>query len=268
MHEKQAQRRWFNGPIFCALLCLAAALPSGCAKRESAVARGNREGVLHYSVGSEPSDLDPHVVTSLAEARIIPALFEPLVSFDPADLHPVPALAESWEISPDGLTYTFHLREAQWSNGEPITAQDCIDSWRRILTPSLAADYAYLFYLIQGAEDFHQGRTTDFSQVGLAAPAARTLVVRLAHPAPYFLQLLLNMPWRPVNVRSIAAHGDAYQRGTAWTRPDRLVTSGPFVLKEWLPHQRLVVGKSPTYWDRAHVQLNAIVFYPTDSVDA
>lgn len=249
-----------------AALCLLAA---GCAKRESAVALGNRSGVLHYSIGTEPSDLDPHIITGLAEAKVIPALFEALVSFDPIDLRPMPALAEKWEISPDGLVYTFHLRSsARWSNGDPVTAQDCVDSWRRVLTPTLAADYAYLFYVLRGAEDFHLGRTADFASVGVAARDERTLVVTLAHPAPYFLQILLNMPWRPVHVRSIAAAGDAYRRGSSWTRVGRIVTNGPFVLKEWTPHQRIVVEKSPTYWDRDHVRLNAIHFYPTDSVDA
>ena len=261
-------RKTLGGILSCLFMCFVGLLLSSCAKHETEVARSNRTGVLHCSIGSEPTDLDPHIVTSLAEAKVLPALFEGLVSFDPATLAPVPALAERWDISPDGLVYTFHLRPAQWSNGDQITAQDCLDSWRRILTPTLAADYAYLFYIIRGAEDFNKGRTRDFALVGLAAPDPCTFIVTLAHPAPYFLQILLNVPWRPVHVRSIAAIGDVYRRGTPWTQAGRLVSSGPFVLKEWSPQQRIVVEKSPTYWDRAHVSLNAIHFYPTDSVDA
>ncbi|MDB6113714.1 MAG: oppA 1, partial [Lacunisphaera sp.] len=158
----------------------------GCARKqaEGAGARGDRTGTLHCSIGSEPTDLDPHVVTGIGEAKVIHALFEPLVSFDPKTLQPVPALAEKWDVSPDGLTYTFHLRaNALWSNGEPLTAQDCVDSWRRMLTPSLAADYAYLFYLIKGAEDFNKGRIADFSAVGITAPGAHTFVVTLVQPA-------------------------------------------------------------------------------------
>ena len=253
--------------LLASVLCLLAV--GGCAKRETTVERGNREGVLHYSIGSEPSDLDPHIVVALADSKIIGALFEPLVTFEPVTLAPKPALAERWEISADGLTYTFHLRaNAKWSNGETITAQDCVDSWHRILTPSLAAGYADWFYILRGAEAFNKGRTKDFSTVGVAAPDPHTLVVTLAHPAPYFLQVLLNSPWRPVNVRSIAAFGDPYQRGTPWTRPGRLVSSGPFVLKEWNAHQHILVEKSPTYWDHAHVRLNAIRFYPIDNMDA
>jgi oligopeptide transport system substrate-binding protein len=221
---------------------------AACAKRESVVERGNRESVLHLSIGSEPSDLDPHIVVNLADAKVIQSLFEPLVTFEPGTLAPKPALAERWEISTDGLTYTFHLRpDAKWSNGEAVVAQDCVDSWRRILTPSLGANYAYFLYLLRGAEAFHQGHTKDFSTVGVAATDIRTLVVTLTHPAAYFLQVLLNTPWRPINVRSIAGIGDPSQRGTPWTRPGRLVSSGPFVLKEWNAHQRIVVEKSPTF---------------------
>jgi oligopeptide transport system substrate-binding protein len=251
-------------PAALALLVFAA-----CKKRETPVERGNREGILHLSVGSEPSDLDPHTVTGLGEAKLVQTLFDPLVSFEPGTLAPVPALAAKWDISPDGLTYTFHLRpDAKWSDGSPLTAQDCVDSWRRILTPTLAADYAYFLYLLRGAEAYHRGQTTDFSTVGAVARDPHTLVVTLTHPAPYFLQALLNSCWRPVNVRAIAAVGDPYRRGTPWTRPGKLVSSGPFTLKEWTPQQRIVVEKSPTYYDRDRVRLNAVHLYPTDSIDA
>jgi len=242
---------------------------TGCGKRETTVELGNREGILHLSIGSEPSDLDPQTVTGTGDAKIIQALFEPLVSYETGTLAPVPALAERWEISADGLTYTFHLRpDAKWSNGDPVTAQDCVDSWRRILTPSLAADYAYFLYLLRGAEDFNKGRSADFSNVGAVARDARTLVVTLTHPAPYFLQILLNSPWRPIHLRSIAAVGDPYNRSTKWTLPGALVSSGPFVLKEWSLNRRVIVEKSPTYYDSAKVRLNALHFYPIDNIDA
>jgi oligopeptide transport system substrate-binding protein len=113
-------------------------------------------------------------------------------------------VAERWEISPDGLTYTFHLRaDAKWSDGASVTARDFVASFRRILTPSLAADNATLFYLVRNAEAFNQGRLADFAQVGFAAPDDRTLRITLAHPAPYFLTLLAQMPWLPVPLPAI-----------------------------------------------------------------
>lgn len=254
--------------MVCGLLAFVAFSLAGCGRRETVVERGNREGVLHMALGNEPTDLDPHTITGTADAKIVQALFEPLVSYEPGTLKPVPALAERWEISADGLTYTFHLRAgALWSNRDPVTAQDCVDSWRRILTPALGAEYAYFLYLLRGAEAFNKGTTTDFSTVGVVARDPSTLVVTLAHPAPYFLQVLLNSPWRPVNVRAIAKIGDPNSRGTRWTQPGALVSSGPFVLKEWAINQHVIVEKSPTYWDREHVRLNAIHFYPIDNID-
>lgn len=253
-----------------ALLCLALSslIFAGCAKRETVADRGTREGILHLAVGNEPTDLDPHTVTGTGDAKIVHSMFEPLVSYDPKTLAPVPALAERWDISPDGLTYTFHLRDAKWSNGEPITAQDCVDSWKRMLTPALGAEYAYFLYLLRGAEAYYNGKSKDFATVGATARDARTLVATLEYPAPYFLQMLLNSPWRPVNVRAIAAAGDPTRRGTPWTRPGKHVSSGPFVLKEWTINQHVIVAKSPTYWARDQVQLNAVHFYPIDNVDA
>ena len=244
-------------------------LISACTRRETDVQRGNREQVLHRGIGSEVSDLDPQLVTGLAEQCVVSALFEGLVTEDPRDLHPVPGVAERWETSPDGLTYTFHLRaDAKWSDGTPVTAPDFVASFRRILTPSLAADNATLFYLVLNAEAFNQGRLADFAQVGFAAPDDRTLRITLAHPAPYFLTLLAQMPWLPVPLPAIEKSGAADQRGNPWTRPGRLVGNGPFVLKTWKPNEVIIVEKSPTYWDAARVRLQAIHFHPIDSQDA
>ena len=242
---------------------------TGCLKRETFVQRGNREQVLHRGVGYEVTELDPHLVTGVAEGNVLRALFEGLVTEDPLDLHPVPGVAERWEKSTDGLVYTFHLRaDARWSNGQPVTAQDFVASFRRILTASLAADYANMLYLLQGAEAFAKGSTGDFSQVGATAVDSRTLRLTLEHPAPYFLSLIANPPWYPVPLATIEQHGPAYLRGNGWTRAGRIVTNGPFVLKKWQPNQVIVVEKFPGYWDAARVRLNAIHFYPLDSVDA
>ena len=244
-------------------------LAAGCLKRETDVQRGNREHILHRNIGYEVTELDPHLVTGIAEVAVLDALFEGLVAEDPVDLHPVPGVAERWDVSPDGLTYTFHLRaDAKWSDGTPLTARDFVVSWRRILTPSLAADYANLLYIIQGAEAFHKGALADFSQVGVIATDPHTLRVTLEHPAAYFLPLLTHIAWRPVPLAAIEKTGSPYQRGNAWTRPDRIVTNGPFTLKSWQPNQVIVVEKSPTYWDAARVRLQAIHFYPMDSIDA
>src|SRR6185503_20152434 len=105
----------------------------GCTKRETLVEVGNRKGILHIGNGAEPADLDPGVVTGVQEFHIMMSLLEGLVTEDPVDLHPLPGVAQSWDISPDRKIYTFHLRkEAMWSNGEPVTAQDFVNAYKRI----------------------------------------------------------------------------------------------------------------------------------------
>ena len=161
---------------FLILLSLAFGL-TGCAPRETPVVAGNSTQTLHRGIGNDLADLDPHLATQAADYNVLSALLEGLVAEDPVDLHPVPGVAQSWTISPDGRTYTFHLRsDARWSNGAPVTAEDFVASWRRMLTPTLGADSANLLYIIQGAEAFHKS-TAPWSAVGLAAPALTRLPV-------------------------------------------------------------------------------------------
>lgn len=251
-----------------ALLPLAL-LATGCGRRETAVEQGNRAQILHRGVGNEVTELDPHLVTGIAEGNILRALFEGLVTEHPEDLRPVPGVAERWDISPDGREYTFHLRaDARWSDGQPVTAGDFVASFRRILTPSLSAEYANMLYVLRGAEAYHKGRSTDFGTVGAVALDPRTLRLTLHNPAPYFLSLLTNPPWYPVPLAVIARHGAVDRRGNPWTRPDKFVGNGSFLLREWRPHQVIIVAKNPGYWDAATVRLKEIHFYPIDSVDA
>jgi oligopeptide transport system substrate-binding protein len=241
---------------------------SACAPRETPVDRGNREQILHRGLSHDLADLDPHLATQSSDYIVLSALFEGLVAEDPVDLHPVPGVAERWEISPDGLTYTFFLREnARWSNGDPVTAHDFVASWRRMLTPAFGADYANLLFILQRAEAFNKGQATA-EQVGISAPNVRTLRVTLEHPSPAFLSLLTNPAFYPVHLASIAQHGGTADRSNPWARPNRLVGNGPFNLTAWDTGQKIVVEKSPTYWDHATVRLNAIHFHAIDSLDA
>ncbi|MCW5549462.1 MAG: peptide ABC transporter substrate-binding protein [Opitutaceae bacterium] len=263
-------RVWiFHRLFFGVILGLFAAMQSGCWSRENAVDRGSRAQVLHRGLGADVADLDPHVITGLPEINVVSALFEGLVAEDPVDLSPVPGVAERWEVSADGLTYTFRLRaDARWSNGDPVTAADFVASFRRVLTPALAADYASMLHVIEGAQAYHRGASGDFGEVGVHAPDARTLVIRLEHPTPHFLSLLTHPVWYPVHLPTLERSGDSARRGGTWTRPGQLVGNGAFTLREWRPGKVIVVEKSPGYWDAAAVRLNAIHFHVTDSVEA
>jgi oligopeptide transport system substrate-binding protein len=179
-------------------IALAALALAGCTPPPTRISYGDREQILFRGNGAEPQDVDPQTVTGVPEDHIITALFEGLVSEDPHDLHPVPGVAESWDISVDGTMYTFHLRKtARWSNGEPLTARDFIRSYRRMLMPSLAAEYAYMLYVVTNAERFNTGKIGDFSKVGFKALDDFTLQVQLTAPGSYFLSLLNHYSWFP-----------------------------------------------------------------------
>ena len=246
------------------ILLAALLLPASCGfNYETNVAGGTREGILHIGNGDEPRELDPHVVTGSIEHNLCMALLEGLLGLDPENLNIVPGVARAWQVSEDGKTYRFHLREdAKWSNGDPVTAADFLYSWRRALLPALGNNYAYMLYYIRNAESFHQGEITDFSRVGVTAPDDLTLVVELENPTPFFLQLLTHMSYFPVHQATIEAFGAADERGTRWTRPGNHVGNGPFKLKEWVLNRSIVVEKNGHYWDADTVKLNRVVFYP------
>jgi oligopeptide transport system substrate-binding protein len=233
-----------------------------------AVDQAAKDGVLLLGNGAEPKGLDPQLVTGVTEHNILASLLEGLVNEDPKDLHPVPGVAESWDLSDDGRTYTFHLRaDAKWSNGEPVTASDFVFSYQRILSPGLAAEYAYMLYPLVNAKAFNEGKVTDFAQVGAKAIDDRTLVLKLTDPVPYFLQLLNHYSWWPVHPATILKFGKIDDPQTPWTRPENFVGNGPFVLKSWQPNQKIVVERSPTYWDAKKVKLNGIEFLAIDSAE-
>ena len=240
----------------------------GCGRRETRVAAGTRDQVLHIGNGAEPKDLDPNTQRAAIEYTIMSALFEGLVVIAGDGETILPGVAERWEISADKLVYTFHLRsDARWSDGAPITADDFLFSFRRVFTPSMAAPNADVGYAIAGASDYATGKNTSPDSLGLRAVDARTFEIRLAHPAPYFFFVLGGAPFMPVPRHVIERHGGATRPGTPWTRPGNLVGNGPFVLKSWQAQVNVTAAKNPQYWDRAHVRLNEIRFYGIESPD-
>ena len=244
-----------------------ALLLGACGSGESRIAQGNREGILHFGNGTEPQGLDPHVVTGIPEMRVIVTLFEGLVTKNPYTLEPEPGVAKRWNISEDGLTVTFYLNDsAKWSNGDPVTAYDFVWSWQRALSPKMGNQYAYMLYPVKNAEAFATGEITDFSEVGVTAKDAQTLVVTLNAPTPYFIQLMDHQSTYPVHRQTIEQFGNAFDRFTPWTRVENIVSNGAFRLTDWKLNRRIEVTKSDTYWDRDKVELNGVVFYPTENI--
>jgi oligopeptide transport system substrate-binding protein len=210
---------------------------------------------------AEPESLDPGIVTGVPEHRILSNLFEGLTTTDPKDLSPRPGMAESWAVSRDGLVYTFMLREARWTDGRPVTAQDFLYAWERILNPKTGAKYAQQLYYLKNGEEYNKGRLTDFGQVGVKALDAKRLRVTLRCPTAYFLDLTSFYTLYPVPRWAIEAHG------MDWVKPGKIVSNGPFRLASWVPQRELVLEKNPQHWDAASVKLQKVVLLPTDDIN-
>jgi oligopeptide transport system substrate-binding protein len=211
---------------------------------------------LVFLNGAEPETLDPALITGQPEGRIANALFEGLAAFDSAG-NPQPGVAERWELSPDGRVYTFHLRsDARWSNGDPVTATDFVNSWKRTLSPETGSEYSYQLHYLKNAKAFNDGTLYDFTQVGAVALDARTLQVTLENPTPFFIDLCAFTTLLPVHLPTVHRHGDD------WIKPGRLVGNGAFVLTAWRVNDRVRLAKNPHYWNRDRVAMRTIDVLP------
>jgi ABC-type oligopeptide transport system substrate-binding subunit len=212
---------------------------------------------LRYISGSEPESLDPQVSSGQPEARLHVGLFDGLTEYHPETAQAIPSLADRWEPNGDNSEFTFHIRDAKWSNGDPITADDFVYSIRRGLAPELASRIAYLAYYIKGAQEYNEGRGKA-EDVGVEAIDERTVRFHLTQPVPFLPGLVAHQFFRPVPRKAVEKYGQA------WTQPEHIITSGAFILKTWRPYDRLVYLRNPNYWDAANVKLDQITFYPLE----
>lgn len=218
--------------------------------------------VLHRGNGAEPETLDPQLSTGVPESHLQRDLFEGLVA-EAADGKVIPGTAERWEISPDGLVYTFHLRaDAKWSNGDAITAQDVVYSFRRLLDPKTASKYAFMQWSLKNGEKVSKGEIKDLDAIGVKATAERTVQMTLERPTPYYLGLLAHHASYIVPRKAIEAHAER------WTRPGNIVSNGAFKLETWTPQDRIKLVKNPAYHDAKSVQVDEIYYYPTEDQQA
>lgn len=219
--------------------------------------------VLRLGNGSEPKELDPSRATGAPEGKILDGLFEGLVNLDQTTLEIVPGVAETWSISKDGLTYTFKLRKnATWSDGKKLTAEDFVYSWRRAVSPQLASEYAYQLYYIKNGRLINTGKEKDVTKLGVMAKDPQTLVVTLENPTPFFIQLCAFRTLYPVPKHVISKFKDQ-----EWTREENMVSNGPFKLKEWKINKHVLAVKNDKYWDAANVTLKNVYFYPIEKIE-
>jgi oligopeptide transport system substrate-binding protein len=215
--------------------------------------------VLHRSAAADPPSLDPNLGSGTLAAPILSDLVEGLVTRD-GQSRPMPGAASGWSTSEDGLTWTFTLREGlRWSDGVPLTAEDFVYSFRRLLNPETASPAAGLFLLIENAPAVFRGQAP-VESLGVSAPDPLTLVLRLEHPAPWLTQLLANTQAVPVPRHAIEQHG------RDWTRAGRMVGNGPFRLAERVPQSHLRLVRNEYYREAAGVALDEVWWHPTQDL--
>jgi oligopeptide transport system substrate-binding protein len=236
--------------VSLALLCF---LAVGCFRGETPA----DITIINYA---EPDSLDPAIIVSQPDMRIVRGMFEGLAGLDAKTAQAVPGLAESWEISPDGKTYTFHLRpNLVWSTGEPITADDVVYSWIRALNPLTGSDYANALFYLKNAEAFNAGTIKDPSLVGVHALDKQTVRVELNNPTPFFLDICTFPVAFVVPRQTIEKYGDR------WIMARPLPSSGPFVLDYWRLSDRVRLRKNPRYWNATNTQSDIIDLLPISS---
>jgi oligopeptide transport system substrate-binding protein len=215
---------------------------------------------LRINNQSEAASVDPHLISGVPENRIFLALFEGLTIPNPGGT-PIGGAAESWMVSTDNMTWTFKLRKGNvWSDGVPITAQTVVKSWLRCLNPDTAAEYASIVKdIIKGAKEYNEG-TGSPEDVAIKALDDYTFQFRTLSPAPYILSMLVHHGFAIVPIHAIEKWGGE------WVRPERFVSNGAFVLKEWKPNEKLVLVKNAKYWDAKNVKLDQVIYYPSDNL--
>jgi oligopeptide transport system substrate-binding protein len=228
--------------------------------RRSKVQRASDGRAFHRGNAQEPQTMDSSMATGAQDDAVIGDLAVGLLTED-AMANPVPGMALRWTMSPDGLTWTFHLREALWSDGSQVTAEDFVYSWRRLLDPATAAPYAYYLYIVKNALPINGGKMPAMS-LGVQALDAYSLQVQLEHPAPYLLQMLMLSPTYPLPRHVVEA------KGRDWARAENYVGNGPFTFKEWVPNGHVLLEKNPRFYDADSVALERVYFYPTDEYGA
>ena len=209
--------------------------------------------------GAEVSSLDPHKIEGVPESNVSRDLLEGLVISD-VNGKTSPGVAESWD-NKDFKVWTFHLRkDAKWSNGEPVTAQDFVYSWQRLADPKTASPYAsYLQYgHLLNIDDIIAGKKSP-DTLGVKAIDDHTFEVTLSEAVPYFYKLPVYVAMSPVNKAAIEKFGEK------WTQPQNWVGNGAYKLKSWVVNEKMVLERNPQYWDNAHTVINQVTYLPIAS---
>ena len=238
---------------------------AGCGTDPIDAKDGARRKIFLINNKAEPRFLDLQRCNSVAEHHIMLTLYQGLVGENrDSDKDVEPGMAETWEANADKSVWTFHLRKnAQWSDGTPLTAHDFVWSYRRILRKELGAQYAEMLYMLKNGRELYDGSAKE-EELGAHALDDHTLVLTLGGPTPHFPLILCHISWWPVPEHVIKKHGGIYDVMNPWTHEDKIVGNGPFRMKRYLFRQYLEVERNPRYWDSDNVKLDGVRFYSID----
>ncbi|WP_423406884.1 peptide ABC transporter substrate-binding protein [Heyndrickxia sp. MSNUG] len=218
------------------------------------------EKVLYLNNGQEPTSFDPPIGFDSASWSALNNLMEGLTRLN-AEHQPEEATAEKWDVSEDGKTYTFHIREnAKWSNGDDVTANDFVFAWKRLLDPATGSSAAFLGYFIEGGEEFNSGKGSA-ENVKVKAVDAKTFEVTLTSPQAYFLSVIANPAFFPINEKV------AKENKEWFAEADTFVGNGPFNLASWEHDTKFVMEKNEKYWDAKNVKLDKVEWAIVDDTN-
>ena len=243
-------------------LGIALGLLSACGDSDRSADAAAKQGVLLLGNNTEVQSLDPHKATAVADGKVISALLEGLVRPDASDSEVVlPGMAKSWEQSADARVWTFHLREAEWSDGCPITSHDFSYAYQRLLHPKFGGRYAEMLYPLRGARAFNRGEIA-WDQVGVRTPDDRTLILELEAPEPQLLRRLLHYTWYPLPAHHVEKAGGMLDRQSLWSRVENWVGNGAYVPREHRLNDHLSVVPNSHYWRANEVRNRGVRFLP------
>ena len=224
--------------------------------------KGNGSEII-FNLESEPTSLDPQLLTDSAGFNVSAMVYEGLVRLNEKN-EIVPAGAESWNVSDDGKTWTFKIRQGmKWSNGDTVTANDYLRGVKRALEPETGAEYAFLMYYIEGAEDYNKGNSKDFEKVGVKVKDDYTIEFKLAEPTPYFGKLLVMPVYFPANEKAVNEYKDKYA-----TEAGNSIYNGPYVIKEWIHDNKVIMEKNPDFWNGKNIKTDKLIALMTSDFDA
>ncbi|WP_187142752.1 peptide ABC transporter substrate-binding protein [Thermanaerosceptrum fracticalcis] len=250
--------------VFVLVLSLMVTLVAGCGSDKKPQAEAPKEQpksqvqgkFIRHNHGQEPETIDPALNTTVNGGTIILSAFEGLTTLDEND-NPAPGVAEKWDISPDKTKYTFYLRKnAKWSDGKPVTANDFYYAWKRALNPKTAAEYAYQLFYIKNAEEFNSDKTgkVNFEDVGIKVKDDYTLEVQLKSPTPFWLKLTAFPTLAPVREDIITKYGDKWALS-----PESYIGNGPFKMVEWKSKDMMKFVKNEHYWNKDAIKIDGYI---------